>query len=89
MPTISILCYIMHVLVVDSISEVFGVEGLKEKQEQGGLSGGSLTSWGKEASFSSSMTQQPAASAFTGILYAYLTHLNIAGDIKNLLCYRW
>lgn len=67
---------------VQSISEVFSIEGVKERQEQGRDKASMTTStWGSEVS--------GGGQSFTGILYAFLTRLELSGDTSTVVCYRW
>jgi hypothetical protein len=66
---------------VANITEVFSIEDLKERQKASSKAAcGSSVPW--EAS-------QPPAQSFNGILYPYLTQLNITSGSKSAVCYRW
>ena len=72
---------IIIIVAIEDIYEVFSVEDIKQKQEEGMLTTSSA-SWGGSGS------TQPQS--FTGIVYAYLTTLNITSDDTSaVVCYRW
>lgn len=77
----NIECFILTSSSVSSISEVYSIEELKERQKLSGTVSG--VAWKEDA------TPTSQAQSFTGILYAYLTHLNITGDSSTVVSYRW
>lgn len=66
--------------LVESISEVYTIEELQERQRSG--KGVSSVLW-------EVASPSPQSQSFSGILFSYLTQLNIMGDSKSVVCYRW
>ena len=79
------ILYKLYSISVESISDVFTIEKLKEKQERSDRDNTS-GSWGAGGVHGQGGLFHHQ---FTGILFAYLTHLDITGSTNSIICYRW